>query len=178
MSECYYDEAYKQACGMEKARVDLRKEEKNKRIDNLRANAKRKIEEANTRYFSYLMNATKKGVISAVINLIEAKEDLDAQDSNGKTALMYAIENQNSGIVKLLIRAGADLDKQDDKGNTALHFALWDHELSLVELLVTHGALEGIKNKNGESARSISEHNGLILYTYGKMLPQTKHPFE
>jgi ankyrin repeat protein len=53
--------------------------------------------------------------------LIRVGAALDLQDTTGKTALMKAIQYNNSlETVQELIRAGAALDLQDTTGKTAL----------------------------------------------------------
>ncbi len=44
---------------------------------------------------------------------------VNVQDSNGKTALFYAVSNGNIEMVKLLLENGAEVDRADKKGQTA-----------------------------------------------------------
>ena len=56
--------------------------------------------------------------------LLKAGADLNAQDENGKTVLMYAAEsNQNPEVITTLLKAGADVKAQDGDGKTAFEYA-------------------------------------------------------
>eukprot|EP00415_Alexandrium_ostenfeldii_P000881 UN0881 len=46
--------------------------------------------------------------------------NVDAQDCNGRTALMLAMQNGSKDIVAQLLRAGASLEVRDERGCTAL----------------------------------------------------------
>jgi ankyrin repeat protein len=55
--------------------------------------------------------------------LLDAKADLDARDSEGRTALMLHSFFGSVQTVKLLIEAGADLNAKNNYGETALLYA-------------------------------------------------------
>ena len=85
--------------------------------------------------------------------------DVNAQDADGYTALMYAAECGNVPAVLLLLEAGAKVDVQNKNGNTALMIALTRmHADFMVKALVLAGASETIKNNFGECAIDINEH--------------------
>ena len=74
--------------------------------------------------------------------LIEAGAEIDAQDSEGKTALMIfpneiSIDPMNK--TKVLLEAGADVDIEDNKGKTALDHAADKKCFELVKLLMRFG---------------------------------------
>ncbi|MCX5925604.1 MAG: ankyrin repeat and MYND domain-containing protein [Candidatus Dependentiae bacterium] len=52
--------------------------------------------------------------------LIAAKADVDARDSEERTALMLATNLNDAGMVELLINANAGVDFNDNKGHSAL----------------------------------------------------------
>src|SRR5262249_39402790 len=54
-----------------------------------------------------LILATRKGLAKIAARLIGAKPDLEAVDSNGLTAMAYAVQMNNGAIIRLLTRAGA-----------------------------------------------------------------------
>ncbi len=54
--------------------------------------------------------------------------NIDEVDSNGWTALFYAVERNDEIIIRILIEAGADINHEDKKGETA--FSLWDWKLT------------------------------------------------
>lgn len=70
--------------------------------------------------------AAKKADENALKQLIEADDlrDVDAVDSDGRTALLFVSGLGSERCVKLLAEAGADLDHRDNSGGlTALHMA-------------------------------------------------------
>ncbi|KAF4677472.1 hypothetical protein FOL47_001287 [Perkinsus chesapeaki] len=52
------------------------------------------------------------------------KQDLDARDAAGKTALHHAAQWGSSGVVIEMCRLGATVDAKDNRGRTPLHAAL------------------------------------------------------
>ncbi|MGN4506437.1 ankyrin repeat domain-containing protein, partial [Bacillus cereus group sp. MYBK58-1] len=54
-----------------------------------------------------IISAAKKGKYSFIKEMLELDFDVDAVDSQGKTALMYAIERNDTKIIRLLENYGA-----------------------------------------------------------------------
>ena len=95
--------------------------------------------------------------------LLEKGADIDAQDGNGITPLMGAV--QKPKVAKLLINKGAKLDIQNTNGETALMYAVKGGLLKVVlmipvvgasiestKLLVNKGADVNIQDKWGKTA--------------------------
>lgn len=55
--------------------------------------------------------------------LIEKKVDLDAQDADGWTALMYAVTVGSAASVSALIKAGVKTETKNNDGETAMDLA-------------------------------------------------------
>lgn len=55
--------------------------------------------------------------------LLSEGGDVDAQSSNGNTALINAVSGAHSEVTSLLLSMGADTDIQNVNGNTALHIS-------------------------------------------------------
>ena len=55
--------------------------------------------------------------------LLKAGADVNAKNSQGKTALMCAAQEADVKVVKFLIESGADVTLQDDDGRNALGYA-------------------------------------------------------
>ena len=71
-----------------------------------------------------LMWAATEGQQETTDILINARADLNKQNSRGETALMLAAANSKRNTLRLLIRAGADLNLTDRSGKTALRHAI------------------------------------------------------
>ncbi|MBE9046889.1 ankyrin repeat domain-containing protein [Pleurocapsales cyanobacterium LEGE 10410] len=57
--------------------------------------------------------------LQIVVHLIDAGADINAQNPDGKTALMYAVSNARIEIVELLVNSGAALSITDNQGRQA-----------------------------------------------------------
>jgi hypothetical protein len=70
--------------------------------------------------------------------LVEAGISLDVTDTEGKTALIHAIENGNYDAFYALIEAGANPWVADKKGNTPLMYAAMNERAKMVQHLMNH----------------------------------------
>src|SRR5215813_5657153 len=89
---------------------------------------------------SPLLDAARKGDLSAVRTFLRTGVDVNAMDSNGNTALQCAAASGSIAVVQALLGAGADVRSQSKDGFTALHAAAVEHEVRIVELLLSAGA--------------------------------------
>jgi uncharacterized protein len=62
---------------------------------------------------------------------------VNAQNNNGRTALMGAAKSNHTEIVKALLAKGADLNAKDKSGKTALELAQPQEKTELAQLLKT-----------------------------------------
>jgi ankyrin repeat protein len=99
-----------------------------------------------------LRSASFSGYLGIVRELIFQSVDLNAQQNNGFTALMYAAARGNLDILQILLAAGADVNIKERSGATALsQAAAWEH-LEIVSLLLSAGAeVNGIDNEEGSA---------------------------
>lgn len=70
-----------------------------------------------------LMGVSFKGYPKIARQLIQHGANLNLQNGNGGTALMFATLFGRNELVQLLVEAGADKDIKDARGLTALHLA-------------------------------------------------------
>lgn len=84
--------------------------------------------------------------------------DVNLQDENGTTALMFAVMNGDGEMVKLLLEVPEiDINKQDSDGNTALFFA----DENMVKLLLQHSKIDvNLQNSEGDTALIQAAENG------------------
>src|SRR6185312_8563222 len=79
------------------------------------------LQEPINKGFTPLMDAALEGDEAKVAELLKKKPELlEARDSSGNTALMYAVGGGHEAVVKQLLEAKADPNTHDDEGFTAL----------------------------------------------------------
>lgn len=101
------------------------------------------------------------GANPASIKMLADKgADLAAQDSNGNTALHWAVYRKAHEAAKQLIALGAPIDSQNSAGKSALHHAVEIADLQMVELLLKAGAHADQIDASGISPRQAAEKSG------------------
>jgi ankyrin repeat protein len=93
---------------------------------------------------------TAKGEDAAKL-LVIAGADVNARQANGMTALMSAVFNGQTDVVKALIDKGADVNATA-KGFTALRLAVERNNKDMVKLLLAHGAKPALTSDGAPSA--------------------------
>lgn len=83
--------------------------------------------------------AAEKGHVLAVHVLVQAGAQLDPQDNELMTPVMYACLNNHIRIVQYLVKAGACVTHQGSDGMTALHIAAKQGHLDICHSLLTNG---------------------------------------
>lgn len=91
--------------------------------------------------------------------LLTSGANVNARDTNGRTALHHAADNNRADVFEALTKptsqypADIDLDARTTEwGDTALHIAAHHLHNHFVALLLEAGARKDIKNNDGESA--------------------------
>jgi len=106
-----------------------------------------------------LMLAAASGVLTAVDQVLQGHPNVNAQDQNGRTALMAASwgndstkspEIDRARVVRILLEAGAGPNVRDEDGNTALIDTTEDSKVALA--LLQGGANINAQNKAGQTA--------------------------
>ncbi len=95
-----------------------------------------------------LIRAVWKNALTIVKYLLPLS-DIEAEDKDGDTALIYAAEFNRLKIAKILIEHGAEINKRNRYQRTALHKAADRGYLEMVKLLIEHGADLYAKDKYG-----------------------------
>jgi len=70
-----------------------------------------------------LFELAKDGSVDLIRSAHWTQEELNRQDENGRTALMYAAMFGKYKVIEALKEAGADLDVTDKDGLKAVHHA-------------------------------------------------------
>ncbi|RJR31412.1 hypothetical protein C4569_02195 [Candidatus Parcubacteria bacterium] len=97
---------------------------------------------------TWLKRSATSGYAKNIDAWIEKGVRLDAEDNFGKTALMMAVEAENTELVLVLLKADADINHINRYGNTALRTAVMQGNVKLVYQLIKASA----KVNNGRSA--------------------------
>lgn len=98
--------------------------------------------------------------ITKIIWNAGASKSVNAVDENGWTALMYAIQNGNTEMVKFLLTKKANLNIVTKDGNSALIFASENGNTEIVKTLLAAGAKVNTINKYGQTALMYASQNG------------------
>jgi ankyrin repeat protein len=65
---------------------------------------------------------------------------IEEVDEDGKTALLYAVENEHFEVVELLLELGADVETKNRHGQTPLELMMGKEHHKMVKLLRDCGA--------------------------------------
>ncbi|EQC51587.1 ankyrin repeat domain-containing protein [Bacteriovorax sp. DB6_IX] len=85
----------------------------------------------NKRNYTLLMDCAFEGQYELCKLLLEAGADVNTQDKDGKSALIYAAREGHEAVVKILLRHGADKNLKDSKGMRAQDYA-YKHNFQVV----------------------------------------------
>ncbi|MGY4795229.1 ankyrin repeat domain-containing protein [Lysinibacillus fusiformis] len=115
-----------------------------------------------TDWSSALLKAAEKGDIDGLQHVLSQNVNIDAQDSNNRTALMIATYNQDIEAAKLLIDAGADVNIQDNQQNTPFLYAGAEGYLAILKMTIQAGADPTILNRYGGTALIPAAEHGHV----------------
>lgn len=96
-----------------------------------------------------------------VLALLHAGAEINRQNRDGETALMFLSESVSADTLRALIKAGADLELKDDDGETALIYASRVQNTSVLRALISAGAKIDAKDEKGQTALMIAAREGL-----------------
>lgn len=102
----------------------------------LKAELEARQKNSNSGEFSAELSAAcSDGELESVVDLLEAKADVNAQNKKGSTVLMDAAWNGHAQIVMELVQRKADPEIANLRQNTALHFAYMCEHVDVIEYL-------------------------------------------
>ena len=104
--------------------------------------------------------ACQRGDREAVMQWL-ATGDVDAKDSDGRTALHHAASSGYAELARSLLENGASPDIQDVNGQTPLHAAAHAGSASAVRVLLDAGADVSIQDSSGgDAALAVAQKAG------------------
>jgi ankyrin repeat protein len=110
------------------------------------------IESKNLWNRTILNAASFYGCTSLVKLLIDKGADIDARGAEeGKTPLMWAINEGHTDIAELLVNTGADIDSKDNFDDTALMLAIKHGYHDITKLLIESGADVNLEDNKGKT---------------------------
>jgi hypothetical protein len=84
-----------------------------------------------------------RGCVTDTVGLLTAGgADMNAQNKDGKSALMIAVGRRFTRAVKALLLHGADVNGRDKDGWTALRLARFVRHAQITQVLIEAGGLE------------------------------------
>lgn len=93
--------------------------------------------------------------------LINHGADVNLQDNQGETALMWASIQGNEGIVEALMKKGPDVDLQNNKGWTALMYASANSHKNVLKMLLKNTTKVNLQDSDGWTALMLFSREGL-----------------
>ena len=110
--------------------------------------------------------ATQEASLDVLKFLFTKEANKNAIDTtSGRTALHYAVEQENMRLVSFLIQEGCDTNAATYSGNTPLHIAAGRKMKDIVALLMAYGANPSITNSEGDIPHDLPP---AALYTKAK----------
>jgi len=106
-----------------------------------------------------LIEAACVGDTVRIKNLIAQGANVNYQNEQINTVLMWAVTHRHVDAAQQLLNAGADINGQDVLGGTALIVAAGNGDMPMVEMLLKRGADVHLKDAEGNTAFTWAEHN-------------------
>jgi uncharacterized protein len=111
---------------------------------------------------SDLTDAVKRGDLARLRALIQKKADVNGRETDGSTALHWAVYRDDIEAANLLISAGANVRAATREEVTPLAMACLQGHLPMVERLLKAGADPQERGPNGETMLMYAARNGRI----------------
>ena len=109
-----------------------------------------------------LVAAAKSADHAAALAALNQKADPNVADTDGSTALLWAVHNDDVELVKKLLAAGADAKKANAYGATPMSEASIVADVAVLEALLGAGADVESKNADGQTALMVVARSGNV----------------
>jgi ankyrin repeat protein len=126
-----------------------------------------------------LLDAVKSGDRAAALTLLAQKADVNAAESDGTTALHWAVHRGDLDLAQRLIRAGAKVNVKNEYGSTPMSEAAVLGRVDLLEALLKAGGDVESPNADGQTALMIVARTSRVdaarlLLTHGAKVNQVE----
>ena len=86
-----------------------------------------------------LCELSRNGKLADVKSALTRGEDINEKDSDGRTALIWAVAFEHNSVVKLLLdQRAVDVNVKDNDGRTSLHCAASYNNAGVARMLLLH----------------------------------------
>jgi ankyrin repeat protein len=109
-----------------------------------------------------LVDAVKSGDRAAALALIEKRVNVNTAESDGTTALHWAVHQNDLDLARRLIQAGANAKVKNDFGATPMSEAATIGNAAMIEMLVKAGADVESPNADGQTALMVVSRTGNV----------------
>src|SRR5881397_1728035 len=109
---------------------------------------------------SDVADAAEKGDKAKIRALLQQKADVNAPQTDGATALHWAVYRDDLDAADLLIRAGANVKVKNREGITPLYMASMYGNAPMIGRLLKAGADVKERGPNGETTLMLASRNG------------------
>ena len=109
-----------------------------------------------------LADIVSAGDREQALSLLATGTDVNATQSDGSSALLYAVYAGDVELVKQLLAAGADANHGNEYGAVPMAEAAMQGNVEIMQLLLAHAALPDQTNLEGETALMIAARSGNI----------------
>eukprot|EP01018_Ginkgo_biloba_P034652 Gb_18505 [translate_table: standard] len=96
-------------------------------------------------------SCAREADIAGLLQVLEQGIPTDLRDSQGRTALHWAVDRGHLKVVQLLISKGADVNAKDEEGQTPLHYAAVCEREDIAKCIIEHGADASVKDNDGDT---------------------------
>lgn len=110
-----------------------------------------------------LISVAERGGTAAVLELLAAGSDINAQDARGRTPVLAATHGNHIETVGALIDAGADINIRDNLKDNPFLYAGAAGLLDILRLTIAAGADTTITNRFGGTALIPAAERGHVL---------------
>ena len=107
-----------------------------------------------------LLAAAREGDAARVAKLARGS-DVNLQEADGTTALMWVVRRDDIASARALLRAGARVDENNANGVTALHLAAANGNAAMIGLLLKSGAAIEKRDGAGETPLMSAVRSGV-----------------